>query len=128
MRQIVVSTTTIGTSNPVVLDTYIVPFQVSIGVAMSMDSEVTIEHTYSNVLDPTVTPVWYPTVSSAADEGYLLQEDGYQILQENGDALLTGDQNFSHYIDFPVSAIRLNTVQNGGTVTMTVLQAGMPGR
>ena len=128
MRQIVVSTTTIGTSNPVVLDTYIVPFQVSIGVAMSMDSEVTIEHTYSNVLDPTVTPVWYPTVSSAADEGYLLQEDGYQILQENGDALLTGDQNFSHYIDFPVSAIRLNTVQNGGTVTMTVLQAGMPGQ
>lgn len=128
MRQIVVSTTTIGTSAAIPLDTYIVPFQVSIGVAMSTDSEVTIEHTYSDVLDSSVTPVWYPTVSSAADEGFLLQEDGFQILQQNDDAILTGDQNFSHFIDFPVSAIRLNTVQNGGTVTMTVLQAGMPGQ
>ena len=128
MRQIVVSTTTLGTSAPVVLDPYIAPFQVSIGVAMSMDSEVTIEHTFSNVLDASVTPTWYPTVSSAADEGFLLQEDGFQILQEDGYSILTGDQNFSHYIDFPVSAIRLNTVQNGGTVTMTVLQAGMPGQ
>ena len=128
MRQIVVSTTTIGTSAAIPLDTYIVPFQVSIGIAMSTDSEVTIEHTYSNVLDSSVTPVWYPTVSSAADEGFLLQEDGFQILQEDGFAILTGDQNFSHFIDFPVSAIRLNTVQNGGTVTMTVLQAGMPGQ
>ena len=128
MRQIVVSTTTTGTSTAIPLDTYIVPFQVSIGIAMSSDSEVTIEHTYSNVLDSSVTPVWYPTVSSAADEGFLLQEDGFQILQEDGYSILTGDQNFSHYIDFPVSAIRLNTVQNGGTVTMTVLQAGMPGQ
>ena len=128
MRQIVVSTTTTGTSDPIVLDTYIVPFQVSIGVAMSQGSEVAIEHTYSNVLDPTVTPVWYPTTSSTSDEGFLLQEDGFAILQEDSSYILTGDENFSHFIDFPVSAIRINTFLNAGTVTMTVLQAGMPGR
>lgn len=128
MRQIVVSTTTTGVSNPIPLDTYIAPFQVSVGIAMSSGSDVEIQHTFSNVLDASVTPTWYTTTSSVADEGFLLQEDGYEILQEDGYALLTGDQNFSHYIDFPVSAIRLSTITNGGTVTMTVLQAGMPGR
>jgi len=128
MRQIVVSTTTTGTSNPVVLDPYIAPFQVSIGVEMSSGSEVFVEHTYSNVLDSRVTPAWYPTFSSAADEGYLLQENGDAILQENDSFILTGNENISHFIDFPVSAVRLNTLANGGTVTMTVLQAGMPGR
>lgn len=126
MRQQVITTTTTGASSPVVLDTYIAPFQVSIGIAMSAGSDVLVQHTYTNVLDASQTPVWYPTTSSVADEGYLLQEDGYEILQEDGYALLTGDQNFSHYIDFPVAAVRLNTVANGGTVTMTVLQAGRP--
>lgn len=126
MRQQVITTTTTGTSNPVVLDTYIAPFQVSLGVQMSAGSEVLIEHTFSNVLDSSVTPTWYPSASSTADEGFLLQEDGFAILQESGSFILTGDENFSHYIDFPVSAVRLNTVQNGGSITMTVLQAGRP--
>ena len=126
MRQIVVSTTTVGTSNAIPLDTYIAPFQVSIGVSMGAGSDVLIEHTYSNVFDTSITPTWYPTASSTADEGYLLQEDGFEILQENGSFILTGDESFTHYIDFPVSAIRLNTLANGGTVTMTVLQAGIP--
>ena len=126
MRQTVVSTTTVGTSAAIPLDTYISPFQVSIGVAMSSGSEVLIEHTYSNVFDSSVTPVWYPSATSTADEGFLLQEDGFAILQEDSSFILTGDENFSHFIGFPVSAVRLNTVANGGTVTMTVLQAGMP--
>lgn len=128
MRQIVVSTTATGTSAPVVLDPYIAPFQVSIGIAMGAGSEVSVEHTYSNVLDATVTPTWYSTFSSAADEGYLLQENGDAILQETGDFILTGEYSISHYVDYPVAALRLNTIQNSGTVTMTVLQAGMPGR
>ena len=126
MRQIVVSTTTTGVSDPVVLDTYIAPFQVSLGIAMSSGSEVAVQHTYDNVLDSTITPVWYPTTSSAADEGYLLQEDGFEILQENGDALLTGDENFSHFIDFPVADGLLNTFTNAGRVTMIVLQCWIP--
>ena len=128
MRQIVVSTTTVGTSTAIPLDTYIVPFQVSIGITMDSGSDVNVEHTYSNVLDSSVTPVWYPSATSTADEGFLLQEDGFAILQEDSSFILTGDENFSHFIDFPVSAVRLNTIANGGTITMTVLQAGMPGQ
>lgn len=126
MRQIVVSTTTTGVSNAIPLDTYIAPFQVSLGIAMTSGSEVAIEHTYSNVLDSSVTPVWYPTTSSTSDEGFLLQEDGFAILQEDSAYILTGDENFSHFIDFPVAAIRMNTFVNAGTVTLTVLQAGNP--
>jgi hypothetical protein len=125
MRQIVVSTTGTGTSNAIPLDTYISPCSVSIGVAMSSGSEVLIEHTYSNVLDASVTPTWFPSASSTADEGFLLQENGFSILQEDSSFILTGDENFSHFIDFPVSAVRLNTIVNGGSITMTVLQAGM---
>lgn len=126
MRQQVITTTTAGASAPVVLDTYIAPFQVSVGVQMSSGSEVLIEHTFSDVLNPAVTPTWYPNATSTADEGFLLQEDGFAILQEDGSFLLTGDVNFSHFIDFPVAAVRLNTIQNGGSITMTVLQAGRP--
>ena len=126
MRQIVVSTTTTGVSDAIPLDTYIAPFQVSVGVAMTSGSEVAIQHTYDNVLDSSVTPTWYPTVSSASDEGFLLQETGFAILQETGSYILTGDENFNHFIDFPVSAIRINTFTNAGTVKMTVLQAGIP--
>jgi len=126
MRQIVVTETGTGSSNAIPLDTYISPFQVSIGVAMDATSEVVIQHTFDNVLDASVTPTWYPTASSVSDDSYLLQEDGYQLLQEDGSALLTGDYAFSTTIMFPVSAVRLNTLSNGGTVTMTVLQAGRP--
>ena len=126
MRQTVVTTTTTGVSDAIPLDTYIAPCNVSIGIQMDSGSEVLVEHTYSNVFDSTITPVWYPTFSSVADEGYLLQENGDAILQEDSSFILTGNSNVSHFIDFPVSAIRLNTFSNGGTVSMTVLQAGMP--
>lgn len=126
MRQIVVSQTGVGNSNPVVLDTYIAPFQVSIAATTASGSEFSIEHTYDNVLDSSITPTWFNTTSSLADESYLLQEDGFQILQENGSSLLTGDYALSTYIDFPVSAVRLAVVSGGDTVQMTVLQAGRP--
>jgi hypothetical protein len=125
MRQIVVTTTTTGIGSTIPLDTYISPCSVSIGVQMSSGSEVLIEHTYSNVFDSAIVPTWFPSASSTADEGFLLQENGFAILQEDGSFILTGDENFTHFIDFPVSAIRLNTIVNGGSITMTVLQAGM---
>ena len=126
MRQIVVSTTTVGTSAAIPLDTYIAPCNVSIGIAMDSGSEVAVEHTFSDVLNSAVTPTWYPTFSSASDEGYLLQEDGFAILQQNDDYILTGNENVSYFINFPVSALRLITNANTGTVTMTVLQVGRP--
>jgi hypothetical protein len=126
MRQIVVSTTTTGFSNAIPVDTYISPCNISLAVAMSSGSEVQIEHTFDNVFDSSITPTWYVTTSSTADEGFLLQENGDAILQENGFFILTGDENFSFFVDFPISAVRLNTLQNGGVVKMTMLQAGGP--
>lgn len=126
MRQIVVTETGTGTSDAIPLDTYISPFQVSVGLAMDSGSEVVIEHTFDNVLDSSVTPTWYSTYSTTSDEGFLLQEDGFAILQEDSSYLLTGDYNASTTVMFPVSALRLNTIINGGTVRMTVLQAGRP--
>ena len=126
MRQIVVSQTGPGNSAAIPLDTYIAPFQVSIGVTMPSGGEFSIEHTFDNVLDSTITPTWFNTTSSTADESYLLQEDGFQILQESGSSLLTGDYSLATYIDYPVSAVRLAVVSGGDTVKMTVLQAGRP--
>jgi len=126
MRQIVVTETGTGLSDAIPLDTYISPFQVSVGLAMDSGSEVVIEHTFDNVLDSSVTPTWYSTYSTTSDEGFLLQEDGFAILQEDSSYLLTGDYNASTTVMFPVSALRLNTIINGGTVRMTVLQAGRP--
>lgn len=126
MRQIVVTQTGPGTSDAVPLDTYIAPFQVSIGVSTASGGEFSIEHTYDDVLNAAVTPTWFNTTSSTADESYLLQEDGFQILQETGSSLLTGDYTLSTYIDFPVSAVRLAVVSGGDAVQMTVLQAGRP--
>lgn len=126
MRQIVVSQTGPGSTAAIPLDTYIAPFQTSISVTTDSGGEFIIQHTYDNVFDSSITPTWYNTVSSTADESYLLQEDGFQILQQNGSSLLTGDYALSTYIDYPVSAVRLSVVSGGDTVQMTVLQAGMP--
>lgn len=128
MRQIVVTQTGVGSTAAVPLDTYISPFQVSVGLAITGDADCEVQHTYDNVLDASVTPTWYPTASAGSSTSNLLQEDGFLLLQENGSALITGNESYSVYIDYPVSAVRLNTAVNGGSITMTVLQAGMPGR
>ena len=126
MRQIVVTQTGVGQSAAIPLDHYIAPFQVSVGLAITGDAECDIQHTYDNVFDSSITPTWYSTASIGSASSSLLQENGDLLLQENGSALLTGNESFSVYIDYPVSAVRLNTAANSGSIRMTVLQAGMP--
>lgn len=128
MRQIVVTKVGTGSTAPIPLDPYQAPFQVSIGLLIDGDAECEVQHTYDNVFDPSVTPTWYPTSSAQSESNFLLQETGDQLLQEDGSALLTGNESFDMYIEFPVSAIRLNAAVNTGSIKMTVLQAGMPGR
>ena len=125
MRQIVVTQTGPGSSDAIPLDTYITPFQVGIGLSIDADTELTIEHTFDNVLDSSVTPTWFPTYSTVAELGYLLKEDGGAILTESSEFILTGDYNAFTTVMYPVSAIRLNNL-GAGNVTMTVLQAGRP--
>lgn len=128
MRQIVVVQTGTGSTAAIPLDTYQAPFQVSIGLAINGEAECEVQHTYDNVLDASVTPTWYPTASAEGATSNLLQENGDLLLQEDGSTILTGVESFGVYIDYPVSAVRLNTAVNTGSITMTVLQAGMPGR
>jgi hypothetical protein len=86
------------------LDTYISPFNIGFGVTISAGATVdfTVQHTFDNVQDSTVTPVWFnhPTVVN-------------QIANANG--------NYA----FPVTAVRLNVIDNNGTITFTVIQAGI---
>ena len=126
MRQIVVTQTGIGQTTAVPLDPYIAPFQVSIGLAIAGDAECDVQHTYDNIFDSSITPSWYSTASVGSSSSALLQESGFLLLQENGSEILTGNESFSVYIDYPVSAVRLNTAVNTGSIRMTVLQAGMP--
>lgn len=91
-----------GTAIP--LDNYISPFNVGFGVTISAGATVdfTVQHTFDNVQDSTVTPVWFnhPTVVN-------------QSANANG--------NYA----FPVTAVRLNVTDNNGTITFTVIQAGV---
>ena len=134
MRSIVKTVTAVGPTAAIPVDTYITPMQVSAAVVMvgSTYAECTIQHTFDNVFDSSITPTWWDTTTDASEkenEGYLLQEDGGKILQETGYGLLIGDEDIQAHIDFPVSAVRLNItdISAGGSVTFTVLQSGRPG-
>lgn len=111
MRPIRVALSSQTTSAVIPLDTYQDPFNVGIGVKLSAGATMTytVQHTFDNVFasnfDPT-TATWYPHAS---------------LVDRNA----TADGNYA----FPVTGIRLNvTAYTSGTATMTVIQAGMPGR
>lgn len=110
MRPVRVTVGALGVSNPIILDHYQRPFSVGIGAALSAGATLTfsIQHTFDDVFaanfDP-ATAVWYADTSLA-----------------NKSASTTG--NYA----YPVTAIRLNvTAYTSGSVTMTVIQAGIPG-
>lgn len=104
MRPIQVVKTGTGTTNAIPLDVYISPFNIGFGVEVSAGATVNykVQHTFDNVFDATVTPVWFdhPTVT-----GQIANADG----------------NYA----FPVTAVRLNATANNGTLTFTVIQAGI---
>lgn len=111
MRPIRVTVGAQDVSRVVPLDTYQDPFNVSIGVALSAAASLTysVQHTFDDVqapdFDPT-TATWFTNSGLSAKTTSL-------------------DGNYA----FPVTAIRLNvTTYSSGTATMTVIQAGMPGR
>lgn len=105
MRPIRVLKTGTGTSSAIPLDNYISPFNIGFGVEVSAGATVNykIQHTFDDVQDSSITPVWFdhPTVT-----GQTANADG----------------NYA----FPVSAIRLNATSNDGSLTLVVIQAGIP--
>jgi hypothetical protein len=111
MRRITVTVGSQSASQPIPLDNYQGPFNVGIGVALSAGATLTytVEHTFDDVFSPTFnasTAVWFSNSGLSAKTTSL-------------------DGNYA----FPVMATRLNvTSYTSGTATMTVIQAGMPGR
>lgn len=102
----------VGSTAPIPLDINQSPFAVSIAVALTAGASLTytVEHTYDDIYAPDFSPstaVWWSqtslTTKAVAAEG-----------------------NYT----YPVRAVRLSLVapSSSGTATMTVIQAGMPGR
>lgn len=111
MRPVRVTVSSQTASAPIPLDHYQGPFNVGIGVAVSAGATLTysVQHTFDDVnaagFDPS-TAVWYTNSALGAKNTTL-------------------DGNYA----FPVTAVRLNvTAYTSGSVTMTLVQAGMPGR
>ena len=93
-----------GNSKPCPMDQYQSPFNVGMGVVVSGTVNYTVQHTFDNVLDSTVTPTWFnhPVMAS-----------------------LTANQDGNYA--FPVKAIRLKINSGSGTAALTILQAGTTG-
>ena len=111
MRPIRVTVGSQAASAPIPMDHYQGPFNVSVGVVLSAGASLTysVEHTFDDVFAPDFnasTATWFANSGLSAKTTSL-------------------DGNYA----FPVRAIRLNvSTYASGTATMTLLQAGMPGR
>lgn len=104
MRRITISKTGTGSSALAPMDQYQSPFNVGIGVVVSGTVNFTVQHTFDDVQNPLVTPVWFnhPTLASLATNS---------------------DGNYA----FPVSAIKVLINSGTGSATATILQAGVKG-
>lgn len=77
-------------------------FKIGMGVVVSGALTYSVQHTFDDVQDPSVTPTWF-----------------------NTDGLTSLTANDNGNIAFPVAAIRLNvTAFTSGSATLTILQAG----
>jgi len=104
MRPITLSQTGAGSTTAAPMDHYISPFNVGFGVVVSGTVNYTVQHTFDDVFDTSVTPVWFNHPVIAA-----------QTANQDG--------NYA----FPVTAIRLTVNSGTGTATIKIVQAGMTG-
>ena len=105
MRPIVLTTSGVSNSVVAVMDTYQNPFTVGLGLVVTGNSTVTVQHTFSNLLIANVTPVWFSHPTLAGSNA-------------------SADGNYA----FPVQGIRLTQSGGNGAAQLTVIQSGMPGR
>lgn len=102
MRPIVLSRTGAGSSSTAPMDIYREPFNIGIGVVVSGTVNYTIQHTFDDVFNPAVTPVWFSHPTLAA-------------LSANADG------NYA----FAVRGIKVVVNSGAGTATATIIQAGL---
>lgn len=93
--------TGVAVSNPVMVDSNLAPFNIGFGVTiLSGTASYTVEHTFDDLRDTTITPTWFPHPFVAA-----------QTANKDGNYAM------------PITAYRLNvTVSSGGSVRMVSLQ------
>lgn len=103
MRPVTVTTSNASggavNSTIVPMDYVQAPFSVGVGCVVTGTVNYTVQHTFSDVQDPTVTPVWFDNLSIAAKT-------------------VNTDGNYA----FPVRAIRLHQSSGTGSVSMTLIQ------
>lgn len=100
MKVQIVSQTGAGSTDAIVMNTNISPFNVGFGVVVDGTVDYTVEHTFD---DPAVGfTTWFPHPSV---DGEAVNADG----------------NYA----FPVSGIRLTVNSGGGSATMNLIQAGI---
>jgi hypothetical protein len=88
-----------GTSGWVPLDPAQTPFCVGFGAVVSGTVAYSIEHTFDNIFDSSITPTAF---TNALGTGLSTNQDGNYIA--------------------PVAAVRINVASGSGSVTLTVLQ------
>jgi hypothetical protein len=80
------------------------PFNVGVGVVVSGTVNYTIQHTFDDVFDSTVTPTWFNHPSLTAQA-------------------VSADGNYA----FPIRAVKILVNSGTGSATATVIQAGIAG-
>jgi len=99
MRPQVIQQTGTGSTAWIPLDYKQNPFNVGFGIVVSGTTNYTIEHTFDDVFNSTVTPVAFPHSTTAA-----------QTTNKDG--------NYA----FPIRAVRVTVNSGTGSATLTLLQ------
>lgn len=108
MRPIKVTVSSVAASNALPMDQYISPFNLGMGATLTAGADLTytVQHTFDDVFAANYNPATGNWFSHATMVNKTTSFDG----------------NYA----YPVTAIRLNvTVHVSGSVTLTVIQAGI---
>lgn len=97
-----VTVTGVAASAAIPVNTNVDQFNLGIGVKISATATYDVQYTYDDIWDPAVTPAWTTMTAMSAKAA-------------------AADVNWTQ----PVTAVRLNVSASTGTVTMTVVQAGI---
>lgn len=100
MKVQIVSKTGVGSSDPLVMNTNISPFNVGFGVLVTGTVDYTVQHTFDDPASGFSTWFSHPTVA-----GETTNQDG----------------NYA----FPVTGIKLLVNSGAGTATLKLVQAGI---
>lgn len=104
MRSTTITQTGVGSSAVCPVDFRAQVFAIGIGCVVTGTVTYSVQHTFSDIYDPTVTPVWFNNAYAVAQTANI-------------------DTNYA----FPVKALRVTVTAGTGSVAMTVVQASGQG-